>query len=52
MRAYNLMRNNIVRNKYIFVQNDKIEMSFSNYIFRLTFQRWTLESKSEYIVRK
>ena len=38
MRAYNLMVNNIVRNKYIFVENNKIETSFSNYIFGLTFQ--------------
>ena len=39
--------NNIVRSKYIFVENDKIEILFSNYIFGLTFQ-----SPSEYIVRK
>ena len=51
------MVNNIVRTKYIFVENKKIEILFSNYLFGLTFQshllrRWTLESKSEYIVRK
>ena len=38
MWAYNLMVNNIIRNKCIFVENDKIEISFSNYIFGLTFQ--------------
>ena len=36
--AYNLMVNNVVRSKYIFVENDKIEILFSNYIFGLTFQ--------------
>ena len=55
--AYNLMVNNVVRSNYIFVENDKIEILFSNYILGLTFQspsswRWNLESKSEYIVRK
>ena len=38
MWAYNLMVNNIIRNKCIFVENNKIEISFSNYIFGLTFQ--------------
>ena len=38
MWAYNLMVNNIVRSKYIFVENNKIEILFSNYIFGLTFQ--------------
>ena len=38
MWAYNLMVNNIVRSKYIFVENNKIEILFSNYIFALTFQ--------------
>ena len=56
MWACNLMVNNIVWSKYIFVENNKIEI-FSNYIFGLTFQRpssrrWSLESKFEYIVRK
>ena len=46
MWAYSLMVNNIVRSKYIFVENNKIEILFSNHIFVLTFQ------KSEYIVRK
>ena len=32
------MVNNIVRSKYIFVENNKIEILFSNYIFGLTFQ--------------
>ena len=32
------MVNNIVRSKYIFVKNNKIEILFSNYIFGLTFQ--------------
>ena len=36
MWAYNI--NNIARSKYIFLENNKIEMSFSNYIFGLTFQ--------------
>ena len=36
--------------KYIFVENNKIEILFSKYIFGLYI--WTLESKSEYIVRK
>ena len=55
--------NNIVRSKYILVENNKIEILFSNYIFGLTFQSSSskkpgifgiksLESKSEYIVRK
>ena len=35
MWAYNLMVNNIVRSKWIFVENDKIEILFSNYIFGL-----------------
>ena len=30
--------NNIVRSKYIFIKNDKIEIIFTNYMFRLTFQ--------------
>ena len=38
MWAYNLMVNNIVRSKWIFVENDKIEILFFNYIFGLTFQ--------------
>ena len=50
MWAYNLMVNNIVSSKYIFVENNNIEILFSNYIFRLTFQ--SPFSKSEYIVRK
>ena len=33
----NLVVNNIVRSKYIFVENNKIEILFSNYIFGLTF---------------
>ena len=41
------MVNNTVRSNYIFLENNKIEILFSNYIFRLT-----LESKSKYIVRK
>ena len=32
------MVNNIVRSKYIFVENNKIEILFSNYIFGLTFE--------------
>ena len=31
------MVNNIVRSKYISVENNKIEILFSNYIFGLTF---------------
>ena len=71
--GYNVMVNNIIKSNYIFVENNKIEILFFNYIFGLTFQspssklsltnlyllskerllwRWTLESKSEYIVRK
>ena len=46
MWTYSLMVDNIARNKYIFVENNKIEILFSNHIFGLTFQ------KSEYIVRK
>ena len=38
MWAYNLMVNNIVRSNYIFVENNKIEILFSNYTFGLTFQ--------------
>ena len=30
--------NNIARSKYIFIKNDKMEIIFSNYMFRLTFQ--------------
>ena len=37
MSAYNLMVNNIVRSNYIFVENNKIEILFSNYIFGPTF---------------
>ena len=32
------MENDIVRCKYIFVENNKIEILFSNYVFGLTFQ--------------
>ena len=32
------MVNNIIRSKHIFVDNNKIEILFSNYIFGLTFQ--------------
>ena len=35
--------NNIVRIKYIFVENNKIEILFSNYIFGLTFQNPSLK---------
>ena len=38
MWAYNLMVNNIVISKYIFVENNKNEILFSHYIFGLTFQ--------------
>ena len=38
MWAYNLMVNNIVINKYIFEENNEIEILFSNFIFELTFQ--------------
>ena len=41
------MVNNIVWGKYIFVEDNEIEILLSNYIFGLTF-----ESKSEYIVKK
>ena len=47
------MINNIERSNYIFVENNKIEILFSNYIFALTFQSPSLsdlESKSECIV--
>ena len=33
-----LMVNNIVRSKYIFVENNKINILFSDYILGLTFQ--------------
>ena len=36
--AYNLMVNNIVRSQYNFVESNKIETLFSNFIFGLTFQ--------------
>ena len=36
--AYNLMVNNTIRRKYIFVENNKIELLFSKYTFGLTFQ--------------
>ena len=38
MWAYNLMVNSIVRSKYIFVESNKIEIMFLNYIFGFTFQ--------------
>ena len=38
MWVYNLVVNNIVRNKYIFVENNDIGTLFCNYIFGLTFQ--------------
>ena len=34
------------------MENNKIEILFSNYVFGLTFQSPSLECKSEYIVRK
>ena len=37
------MVNNIVRSKYIFVENNKIEIVFSNNIFGLTFQSPSLK---------
>ena len=43
MWAYNLMVNNVVRSKYIFVEKNKIEMLFSNYIFGLIFQSPSLK---------
>ena len=46
------MINNIVRSKYIFMENNKIEILFSNYILGLTSQSPSLDSKPEYIVRK
>ena len=47
MWAYNLMVNNTVRKKFIFVENNQIEILFSNYTVGLTFQGWTLGSKSQ-----
>ena len=38
MWAHNLMVNSIVRSKYIFVENNKIEILFLNYIFAFNFQ--------------
>ena len=38
MWTYNLMVSNIVRSKYIIVEDNKTEILFSNYIFGLTFQ--------------
>ena len=38
MRAYSLMVNNVVRSKYIFVENNKIEILFSHHLFGLTLQ--------------
>ena len=32
------MVNNIIKSNYIFVENNKIEILFFNYIFGLTFQ--------------
>ena len=46
-----LLVNNIIRSKYIVVENNKIEISFSNCISGITFQS-PYFSKSEYIVRK
>ena len=37
------MVNNIVRSKYIFVENNKIEIVFSNNIFGVTFQSPSLK---------
>ena len=42
MWAYNLMVNNIARSKYTFLENNKTEI-FSNYIFRLIFERPSLK---------
>ena len=42
-----LLINNTIRSKYTFVENNKIEMLFSNHTFRLTFQ--SPSSKSEHI---
>ena len=38
MWAHNLMVSSIVRSKYIFVENNKIEILFLNYIFGFNFQ--------------
>ena len=38
--SYNLIIHSVIRSKYIFVENDKIEILFCNYIFQLTFQCW------------
>ena len=35
--TYDSMINNIVRSKYIFVEKNKIQILFFNYIFGLTF---------------
>ena len=43
MWAYNLMVNNIARSKYTFLENNKIEILFSNYIFRLIFEKPSLK---------
>ena len=47
MWAYNLIVNNIVRSKYTFLENNKIEILFSKYIFRLTFERPSLKMDFE-----
>ena len=46
------IKNVNVLNKNIFVENNKIEILFSNYYFPRLLRRWTLESKSKYVVRK
>ena len=38
MWVYNLTVSNIVWSRYIFVENNKIEILFCIYIFELTFQ--------------
>ena len=46
------MVNKIVRSKYIFVENNKIEILFSNYIFGFTFQSPSSKSICSYLIER
>ena len=52
MWEYNLMVNNIVRSKCIFVENNKTEMLLSNYISGLNFQSPSSKFICSYLVER
>ena len=52
MWAYNLVVNNTVTCKYIFVENNKTEMLLSNYISGLTFQSPSSKFICSYLIER